>query len=427
MYPNDDAIPAITDEFHSLQDIGWYGSAYQVANAAFQPLTGKIYHYFSSKWSYFTFLVLFEIGSLVCEAAPSSMVLILGRVVAGVGSAGIMSGALTIIAASLPLEKRPALVGLVIGRDGSVFGPVLGGVITQYSTWRWSFYINTPIGGLVLLFLSWCDVPDQVPKTRLMEVLPKIHAYLDFVGFLLSASAAGDDGLIPPSMAGKKPIWCAAATNFTLIGSSMIQIYLLPLYFQTVAGASPAQSGVNVLPSILSQLAFAYGGGLLIGKFGYYLPWAAAGTAVTIIASGLFTTLTPTTTVAQWAFYQILAGAGRGVVLQLPLIAVQANLPPEQISVGISFIAFLQFIRGAVFLGIGNAIFVGTLKQSLAHKSPNIDVAAVIDAGASGFRKIFPANDIPGVMAAYVLSITREFYPSPAFAIAAFCLSWGMG
>ncbi|WQF78922.1 Putative major facilitator superfamily, MFS transporter superfamily [Colletotrichum destructivum] len=111
------AIPAITDEFHSLKDIGWYGSAYHVANAAFQPLTGKIYRYFSSKarkgdrqtgvWSFFAFLVLFEIGSLICGAAPSSVILIVGRVVAGIGSAGIMSGGLTIVAGAVPLERRP--------------------------------------------------------------------------------------------------------------------------------------------------------------------------------------------------------------------------------------------------------------------------------------------------------------------------------
>ncbi|OBR16498.1 Efflux pump [Colletotrichum higginsianum IMI 349063] len=125
------AIPAITDEFHSLKDIGWYGSAYHVANAAFQPLTGRIYRYFSSKarnwlptarcgvwcwwinnadskqWSFFAFLVLFEIGSLICGAAPSSVILIVGRVVAGIGSAGIMSGGLTIVAGAVPLERRP--------------------------------------------------------------------------------------------------------------------------------------------------------------------------------------------------------------------------------------------------------------------------------------------------------------------------------
>ncbi|KAK1985979.1 efflux pump [Colletotrichum cereale] len=380
-----------------------------------------------------------------------------------------MSGGMTIIAGAVPLEKRPALLGLVIGRNGSVFGPVLGGVITQYSSWRWIFYINMPTGGLVLIFLSWCDIPDQVPKPSPMEVLPKLHTYLDFVGFVLCAAAAvmfltalelggnrypfgspvvvgtfcgsagalgaflawnyrkGDDGLIPPSMAGKKPVWCAAATMFSLMGSATIQIYLLPLYFQTVEGTSPAQSGVNVLPSILSQLAFAYAGGMLVGKFGYYLPWAVGGTAITIIAGGLFTILTPSTSVAQWVVYQIVAGAGRGVVLQLPSIAAQANLPPEQISMGISFVTFSQFIGGAIALSVGNTIFVGTLKQDLANYSPHIDVAAVLEAGATGFRKVVPEDDIPGVLAAYVSSISKEFYLSLGFAVASFCFSWGMG
>ncbi|KAK0379092.1 efflux pump [Colletotrichum limetticola] len=301
------AIPAITDEFHSLQDIGWYGSAHHVSNAAFQPLTGKIYRYFSSKWSFFVFLVLFEIGSLVRGATPSSLILIMGRVIAGIGSAGMMSGGLTIIAGSVPLEKRPARKGLVIGlaNSGSVCGPVLGGVLTDYANWRWTFYINLPIGGVVLLFLAWCEIPDQVPKPSPMAVIAKLHTYPDFTGFLLFAGAAvsfltalelggneyafnsptmielfcgsavalvtflawnyrkGDDGLIPSSMAGKRPVWSAAATNFTFVGSAMIQIYLLPLYFQAVQGATPVQSGINVLPSILSQLAFAYGGGVL--------------------------------------------------------------------------------------------------------------------------------------------------------------------
>ncbi|KAJ0331623.1 hypothetical protein COL5a_002287 [Colletotrichum fioriniae] len=168
-----------------------------------------------------------------------------------------------------------------------------------------TFYINLPIGGVVLLFLAWCEIPDQVPKPSPMAAIAKLHTHLDFTGFLLCAGAAvlfltalelggneyafnsptiiglfcgsavalatflawnyrkGDDGLIPSSMAGKRPVWSAAATNFTFVGSAMIQIYLLPLYFQAVQGVTPVQSGINVLPSILSQLAFAYGGGVL--------------------------------------------------------------------------------------------------------------------------------------------------------------------
>ncbi|KAF6806037.1 MFS multidrug transporter [Colletotrichum sojae] len=475
------AIPAITDEFHSLGDIGWYGSAYHLANAALQPLTGKVYRYFSTKacsnpvhrqgvqhglrrqWSFFTFLVIFELGSLICGAAPNSTILIVGRVVTGMGSAGILSGGLTIIAGSVPLDKRP------VANSGSVFGPVLGGVITQYSTWRWAFYINLPIGGLALPLLAWSDIPDQVHKPSPMAVLPRLHQYLDFIGFVLCAGSAvlllmalelggneypfsspiiigmfcgsgvalvafltwnyrkGDNALIPPSMFEKRPVWCAGATNVTMVGSAMVQIYLLPLYFQAVQGATPSQSGVNVLPSIISQLAGAFGGGILVGKLGYYLPWAVGGTAATIIASGLFTTLTTTTPIAQWVGFQILTGLGRGVVLQLPTIAVQANLPPEQISVGISFITFSQFMGSAVALAIGNAIFVSALKQELPQFAPNVDPAVVIEAGATGFRKAVAQNDLPGVLLAYVTSIDREFYLSLGLAIASFCFAWGLG
>ncbi|TEA21690.1 Efflux pump mlcE [Colletotrichum sidae] len=465
------AIPAITDEFHSLGDIGWYGSAYHLANAALQPLTGKIYRYFSLKWCFLLFFFIFELGSLICGAAPSSTVLIAGRVVAGMGSAGIFSGGLTIIAGSVPLEKRPALTGLLIGlaNSGGVFGPVLGGVITQYSTWRWAFYINLPVGGVVLPLLMWADIPDQVAKPSPMAILPRLHQYLDFVGFLLCAGAAvllllalelggndysfsspvvigifvgsavclvmfltwnhqkGDDALIPPSMAGKRPVWCAAATNFTMVGSAMIQIYLLPLYFQAVQGATPSQSGVNVLPSILSQLAAAFGGGILVGKLGYYLPWAVCGTAVTIIASGLFTTLTPRTPVAQWVVFQLITGAGRGVVLQIPSIAVQANLPPEQISMGMSFMTFSQFMGSAVALATGNAIFVSALKSDVPRFAPNVDPDAIVDAGATGFRRVVSASDLPGVLKAYVTSINKEFFLSLGLAIASFCFAWGLG
>jgi MFS family permease len=136
------AIPKITSDFHSLEDVGWYGAAYQLASATLQPLTGKVYTNFNNKWTFFAFFLFFEIGSLLCGVAVNSTMLIIGRAVAGMGSSGLQNGALTIVSAVAPMHKRPMLLAIVVGLGqlGLVSGPLIGGVLTQFSTWRWSVH-----------------------------------------------------------------------------------------------------------------------------------------------------------------------------------------------------------------------------------------------------------------------------------------------
>lgn len=112
------AIPKITDQFKAIDDVGWYGSSYLLTTCAFQLFFGKLYTFFSIKWVYMVALIIFEIGSAVCGAAPDSMSLIVGRAVAGVGSAGIFSGAILIVANTVPLSKRPMYTGLI----GAMYG-----------------------------------------------------------------------------------------------------------------------------------------------------------------------------------------------------------------------------------------------------------------------------------------------------------------
>ena len=101
------AIPRITDEFGSLGDIGWYGSAYMLTTAAFQLLFGRIYRFYDLKWTMLCSIILFELGSIICGAAPTSPIFILGRAIAGLGSAGIFTGAMMVIIPMVPLHKRP--------------------------------------------------------------------------------------------------------------------------------------------------------------------------------------------------------------------------------------------------------------------------------------------------------------------------------
>lgn len=127
------AIPRITTVFDSLNDVGWYGSSYLLTTTSLQPSFGKIYTYFNVKWTYMIALAIFELGSVLCGAATSSSMLIVGRAVAGVGAAAIFSGGMTIVGYSVPLRKRALYIGLLSSMFGiaSVVGPILGGALTD--------------------------------------------------------------------------------------------------------------------------------------------------------------------------------------------------------------------------------------------------------------------------------------------------------
>jgi MFS family permease len=147
------AIPRITDQFHALDDVGWYGSAYLLCTCSFQLIfgmyfprqdtqsrnaanslvyVGKLYTFYSIKWVYLSAILIFEVGSLICGVAPNSTALILGRAVSGLGAAGIFSGAILIITKTVPKRQRPAYTGMIGGVYGlsSVAGPLMGGAFT---------------------------------------------------------------------------------------------------------------------------------------------------------------------------------------------------------------------------------------------------------------------------------------------------------
>ena len=127
------AIPSITNKFHSIADTGWYGSAYMLTAAIFVPLSGRIYQLYPTKWVFLLSILVFEIGSALCGAAPSSVAFIIDRAIADIGAAGIFSGGIMIIVPLVPLRRRPiftSFFGIAFGVS-SVLGPLIGGSFTD--------------------------------------------------------------------------------------------------------------------------------------------------------------------------------------------------------------------------------------------------------------------------------------------------------
>lgn len=324
--------PAIVSAFQTEQNLAWIGVSFMLGNTTILTL-GKAFGVFNMKWLFIINLILFEVGSALCGAAPNMPALIVGRVIAGVGGCGIYAGGLTYVSVLTTNHERPLyLAGIYcIWGVGCVLGPIVGGSFAQSAaTWRWGFYINLPIAALFAPAYLFC-LPslDAMAGTPFVQKLRKVDwiatvvflagctcftMAINFGGTVYAFSSgsfialwvmtiallisfilvtiyhpgvSSEDKLLPVQFMRTADLIILPIEAFLSAAAMFVAIYYTPLVFQFTRGDGPLDAGVRLLPLICTLVFFALLNGALLPKLGYYMPWYVLGNALVLIGASL--------------------------------------------------------------------------------------------------------------------------------------------
>ena len=395
-------ITKVGNQFNSFQNIGWLSSGFLLTMAVFIQPIGKLSIIFGRRNTMIVSIVLFEAGSLMCALAPSMNVLIGGRVLAGIGAAGIQGGAFVVIAEIVPIEKRPACMA-VIGccfAVASVLGPLLGGAFTEHVTWRWSFYINLPIGGVALACFIFAFKQPKIegkiwPKLKKFDFLGTFLIVSGSVVFLLALTFGGNefrwdsapvilcfvlggltmiafcvwnfgfskDPLIATDIVASRHIMAATLVMSGCFGSFISFMIYGAVYFQVIWGSSPLSSGLHLLPTIVSVVLTSISSGIIIQKLCYIKPFSIAAGVLAPIGGGLITLLDVDSSFAQRVGLLIITGVATGASLQAGIMSSQVSAPktPGGTIMTTTFVNFSRSFFAAVAAELASTVYSSSL------------------------------------------------------------------
>jgi MFS family permease len=283
------------------------------------------------RWPAIAAVAIFILGSGISGGATSTAMLIAGRLVQGLGGAGITAMTQLIISDLVSLRERGKYIGIIyaVFGLGTAAGPLIGGVIAQYSDWKWCFWINLPVGGVTLLVqffffflrivfvkrltlkeklcqidwignlvlvasvvsiliaLSWANTRYTWSEYRI--IVPLVLGFLGTgLFFLYESSKFCVQPTIPPRMFLNRTSALGLICTFIQSMLTMWRVYFLPIYFQAVTLVSISRSGVLLLPTILIGVPAAIASGQVLARYGKYKPIHIFGFAVATLASGLY-------------------------------------------------------------------------------------------------------------------------------------------
>ncbi|GAA1447955.1 MDR family MFS transporter [Leifsonia poae] len=407
------AIRTIGDDLHGLSQQAWVTTAYLIVSTISTPIYGKLSDIFGRRPLFIFAIVIFVIGSILATFSTSMIELAVFRAIQGLGAGGLMSMPLAIMGDMLAPRERAKYQGYFLAVFGisSLIGPLVGGLfaganqILWIAGWRWVFLINVPIGVLALLVvLRFLHLPKRTPASVRIDwwgatavvvaLVPlllvaeegrdwgwgsagAIACYvigaIGILAFIFIEMAMKDDALIPLKLF-RSSTFSMATIIGVFVGFGMFGAMLtLPLYLQLVLGATPTESGLQMLPMILGLMISSIASGQIIARTGRYRQFPIIGTA--FLAGGFFYLTFLKFDGSYWfiAGAMLLIGLGLGQLMQTLTIASQNSVGLQDMGVATSASTFFRQIGGtlgtAVLLSLLFTVFPTNLTNSLTEKA----------------------------------------------------------
>jgi EmrB/QacA subfamily drug resistance transporter len=401
------ALPAISRDLGDIQLIGWVVTAYLLTSTSATPILGKLSDQLGRRRVVHICLALFLVGSVLCALAPTMLTLVLARALQGVGGGGLITMSQAIVADVVSPRERGRYSGIISGvwAAAAVLGPTLGGFLTQYLTWHWIFWINLPLGvfaffiidrqlrrlhlnrrkaridypgiGLFVLVttaflmaLSWAGVPGRFWT---VETMVAIGIFLVGGTILVFHQRVASEPILPPRFMTDRVVAPLLAAIFLIFGAYLACTVLMPTFLQVALGASPDQTGLLMIPMMISGTFSAWRAGAWASKTGRYkgppmlsLPLSIA----SMIALGVFSTeLTPYTA----AILFMTMGLGLGPIFPMTMIAAQNAVQRQDLGTVSGSVGFSRSLGGAVATAAASALVLGLLARRLEGHLTSLD------------------------------------------------------
>ncbi|GIH26548.1 MFS transporter [Acrocarpospora phusangensis] len=406
------AMPRIVGELNGLEYFTWVTTAYVLGTTVSTPIWGKLGDLYGRKNIFLGSIVIFLVGSALCGMAGSALFggvgggmteLIAFRALQGLGAGGLIVGVMAIIGDLVPPRERGQYQGIMaaIMSLAMIAGPLAGGFITDHLDWRWAFYVNLPLGGIALV---WLILKLDLPKRRTEHRIDWLGAAVLTVGItalVLITSWGGQShgypwgswqiiGLgvvavvalalfLPIERRAAEPImplhvfrdrnfnlisWIGFLLGFAMFGA----ISFLPLFQQTVQGATATNSGLLLLPMMGAAMVVSLFVGRTITKTGKYKIFPVIGGAVMAVGMWLLSLMDVNSPAWHTGVFIAVLGLGMGFLMQTTMLIAQNSVEQKDLGVASSASTFFRSIGGSFGVALFGAIFNNHLTSSLTEK-----------------------------------------------------------